>query len=363
MLAYRHQFHAGNFADVFKHILLVRLLLALGRKDKPYFYLDTHAGTGRYDLTHPWAQKLDEFRDGIERVWERAPVPDPVKPYLEAVRAQNAGDELRFYPGSPALARRFARPGDRIVLTELNRLATFSACVLEDGRIRLHASVSVTENNLPFAKELAIHAMSLQAADALPVARWLSERLGAEEDVSEHPVNGLRTAPDEMLGVALLYKRKRQESVWTPPIDFISVATSSNRCWLAATAGTHSFTAELPFMPDDIGRPGEEHPRARFQTWTDKPSPLFGIGALMLLRVPGEFDARTANFLNVAETVSPDCHQLGAWCHRADWGLAFVTFLPALVFQRGGPYATNLFESLVWHSASRALWAHSLLTE
>jgi len=249
------------------------------------------------------------------------------------------------------------------VLAELNRLATFSACVLEDGRICLHASVSVTENNLPFAKELAIHAMSLQAADALAVARWLSERLGAEEDVSEHPVNGLRTAPDEMLGIALLYKRKRQESVWTPPIDFISVATSSNRCWLAATAGTHSFTAELPFMPDDIGRPGEEHPRARFQTWTDKPSPLFGIGALMLLRVPGEFDARTANFLNVAETVSPDCHQLGAWCHRADWGLAFVTFLPALVFQRGGPYATNLFESLVWHSASRALWAHSLLTE
>ena len=128
MLAYRHQFHAGNFADVFKHILLVRLLLALGRKDKPYFYLDTHAGTGRYDLTHPWAQKLDEFRDGIERVWERAPVPDPVKPYLEAVRAQNAGDELRFYPGSPALARRFARPGDRIVLTELNR----------DDCLRLH---------------------------------------------------------------------------------------------------------------------------------------------------------------------------------------------------------------------------------
>ena len=249
------------------------------------------------------------------------------------------------------------------VLAELNRLATFSACVLEDGRIRLHASVSVTENNLPFAKELAIHAMSLQAADALAVARWLSERLGAEEDVSEHPVNGLRTTPDEMLGVALLYKRKRQESVWTPPIDFISVATSSNRCWLAATAGTHSFNAELPLTPDDIGRPGEEHPRARFQTWTDKPSPLFGIGALMLLRVPGEFDARTANFLNVAETVSPDCHQLGAWCHRADWGLAFVTFLPALVFQRGGPYATNLFESLVWHSASRALWAHSLLTE
>jgi hypothetical protein len=249
------------------------------------------------------------------------------------------------------------------VLAELNRLATFSACLLENGYIRLHASVSVTENNLPFAKELAVHAMSLQAADAPPVAAWLSEHLGAEEDVSEHPANGPRRAPDEMLGVALLYKRKREDGVWTPPIDFITVATASNRCWLAATAGTHSFTAELPFTPDDFGRHGDEYPRARFQTWTDKPSPIFGTGALLLLKVPGEFDARTANFLNVAETVSPDCHQLGAWCHRADWGLAFVTFVPALVFQRGGPYATNLFESLVWHSASRALWAHSLLAE
>ena len=128
MLAYRHQFHAGNFADVFKHALLVRLLLALGRKDKPYCYLDTHAGIGRYDLTHPWAQKLEEFRGGIERLWERTPVPDLVKPYLEAVQAENPGGELRFYPGSPALARRFARPADRIVLTELNK----------DDCLRLH---------------------------------------------------------------------------------------------------------------------------------------------------------------------------------------------------------------------------------
>jgi len=128
MLAYRHQFHAGNFADVFKHALLVRLLLALGRKDKPYRYLDTHAGIGCYDLTHPWTQKLNEFRGGIERLWERTPVPDLVKPYLDAVRAENPGGELRFYPGSPALARRFARPADQIVLTELNK----------DDCLRLH---------------------------------------------------------------------------------------------------------------------------------------------------------------------------------------------------------------------------------
>ena len=121
MLAYRHQFHAGNFADVFKHALLVRLLLALRRKDKPVFYLDTHAGTGRYDLEHPWARKNAEFRDGIAHIYERDDVPQLAAPYLEAVRAENADGRLRYYPGSPRIARRFLRPGDRAVLCELNK--------------------------------------------------------------------------------------------------------------------------------------------------------------------------------------------------------------------------------------------------
>ncbi len=121
MLAYRHLFHAGNFADVFKHALLARLLIALGRKEKPFLYLETHAGTGRYDLSHPWAQKNAEFRDGIGRLWDRADVPEPLAPYLEAVRAENADGRLRFYPGSPLLAARLARPQDRLVLAELGR--------------------------------------------------------------------------------------------------------------------------------------------------------------------------------------------------------------------------------------------------
>lgn len=121
MLAYRHQFHAGNFADVFKHSLLVRLLLALGRKDKPYFYLDTHAGTGRYDLEHPWALKNAEFRDGIARVFGRADFPDLIEPYVDAVRAENPAGGLRWYPGSPRIARRLMRAGDRATLSELNK--------------------------------------------------------------------------------------------------------------------------------------------------------------------------------------------------------------------------------------------------
>jgi 23S rRNA (adenine2030-N6)-methyltransferase len=120
MLAYRHLFHAGNFADVFKHALLTRLLLLLARKDKPFCYLDTHAGIGLYELTHPWAQKLAEYHDGIERVWGRDDVPPLLAPYLDAVRADNPDGRLRRYPGSPRIAQRLLRDTDRMVLTELN---------------------------------------------------------------------------------------------------------------------------------------------------------------------------------------------------------------------------------------------------
>ena len=120
MLAYRHLFHAGNFADVFKHALLTRLLVLLERKDKPLCYLDTHAGIGLYDLGHPWAQKLAEYREGIERVWTRADAPALLEPYLTAVRADNPDGRLRRYPGSPRIAQRLLRDADRIVLTELN---------------------------------------------------------------------------------------------------------------------------------------------------------------------------------------------------------------------------------------------------
>ena len=121
MLAYRHLFHAGNFADVFKHSLLTRVVLALERKEKPFFVLDTHAGIGRYDLTHEWALKNAEFRDGIAMVWGRKDVPDEFIPYFEAIRGENAGNALRFYPGSPRIVRRLLRPVDRMALVELNR--------------------------------------------------------------------------------------------------------------------------------------------------------------------------------------------------------------------------------------------------
>jgi 23S rRNA (adenine2030-N6)-methyltransferase len=121
MLSYRHMFHAGNFADVFKHALLTRLLVALGAKEKPYFYLDTHAGIGRYDLMHAWAQKAREYENGIARLWNAVDLPRELEPYMSAVRAANPHPTLRYYPGSPLIAKRFARANDRMALVELNR--------------------------------------------------------------------------------------------------------------------------------------------------------------------------------------------------------------------------------------------------
>jgi 23S rRNA (adenine2030-N6)-methyltransferase len=121
MLAYRHLFHAGNFADVFKHSLLCRLVLGLEKKDSPFVVLDTHAGIGRYDLTHEWALKNAEFRQGIALVWGRSDVPDLFIPYFDAIRGENSAGSLRFYPGSPRIARRLLRSADRMVLVELNK--------------------------------------------------------------------------------------------------------------------------------------------------------------------------------------------------------------------------------------------------
>jgi 23S rRNA (adenine2030-N6)-methyltransferase len=95
--------------------------LALNRKDKPYFFLDTHAGIGRYDFTHPWAQKAREYESGITKLWDRKDAPESLKPFLDAVRRENPNGKLRFYPGSPRIVRGMIRPIDRIALTELNK--------------------------------------------------------------------------------------------------------------------------------------------------------------------------------------------------------------------------------------------------
>jgi 23S rRNA (adenine2030-N6)-methyltransferase len=115
---YRHIFHAGNFADVFKHVVLVRLLQTLHSKDTPFCYLDTHAGRGVYDLTSVSAQRSGEFRDGIGRMWSGQDWTGHFSDYLDVVRALNSQGKLLAYPGSPSIARQLLRAQDRMVLCE-----------------------------------------------------------------------------------------------------------------------------------------------------------------------------------------------------------------------------------------------------
>ena len=127
MLSYRHHFHAGNFADVHKHVVLVAMLRALARKEKGFTYVDTHAGAGRYVLDEASAARA-EWRDGVERVRRVASrpgteVPAEVADYLGLLRPPQAPHHeapLAEYPGSPCLARALLRAQDRAVLLELH---------------------------------------------------------------------------------------------------------------------------------------------------------------------------------------------------------------------------------------------------
>jgi len=112
---YRHIYHAGNFADVFKHIILMRLVEYLKQKDKPFFLLDTHAGIGLYDLDSEQAQKTGEALEGIYRLKDISNLHPEIRPYLGLVTEFDG-----LYPGSPKIMQRLMREGDRLVVNELH---------------------------------------------------------------------------------------------------------------------------------------------------------------------------------------------------------------------------------------------------
>lgn len=118
---YRHAYHAGNFADVFKHVLLILVIDTLLAKEKPFCYLDTHAGIGRYNLKSDEAQKTKEFEVGIAQIMKQTTQkPQVIEQYLQIVQSLNPDGDLKYYPGSPRIARALLRPNDKMILTELH---------------------------------------------------------------------------------------------------------------------------------------------------------------------------------------------------------------------------------------------------
>ena len=156
---YRHAFHAGNFADVVKHAVLVRILVHLCAKPAAFRVIDTHAGAGRYDLNGPQAARSLEWREGIERLVTAsigAQARILLAPYLDVVAACNGAGGLTSYPGSPAIVRAFLRPQDRLLACELEPSAAValarylagdrrSKALSIDGWTALHAYVPPKE--------------------------------------------------------------------------------------------------------------------------------------------------------------------------------------------------------------------------
>lgn len=120
MLSYRHAFHAGNHADVLKHFIEVQLLRYLAQKDKPFWYIDTHAGAGCYSLDSGYATQNAEYESGIARLWNRDDMPGPLADYVALVKGINPDGQMKLYPGSPLLAHELLREGDKMRLFELH---------------------------------------------------------------------------------------------------------------------------------------------------------------------------------------------------------------------------------------------------
>jgi 23S rRNA (adenine2030-N6)-methyltransferase len=120
LFSYRHGFHAGNHADVLKHLVLVQILAYLTAKETPVWFVDTQAGAGAYALEGAFAQKKGEFKDGIGRLWGRGDLPPALAAYVRQVKALNPDGALRAYPGSPQIALQLLREQDRLQLFELH---------------------------------------------------------------------------------------------------------------------------------------------------------------------------------------------------------------------------------------------------
>jgi 23S rRNA (adenine2030-N6)-methyltransferase len=139
MLSYQHMYHAGNFADVHKHLILTRVLDYLMQKDKPFCYVDTHAGRGVYDLQSGPAQKTGEAQGGLWKL-DPADTPPLAQRYVDSIRAMNPRGGRRFYPGSPQLVLTNSRPGDRLALIEQHpqEYEALETALGHEARVGLH---------------------------------------------------------------------------------------------------------------------------------------------------------------------------------------------------------------------------------
>ncbi|MGH9383306.1 MAG: hypothetical protein ACRD2N_03295 [Vicinamibacterales bacterium] len=233
-------------------------------------------------------------------------------------------------------------------LAGLNRFASMSAYVADQltASIRLHASVSITEDNWLMARTLALHAMALQVADAHSEAEPLADAFGAAVARSGHPDRGSRKDPDEMLGVVEIYRQRGQDDSPFDADELADLVHIEPRPWVLAANELHRLDAELTFTTDTT---------ARLEFDNSISHPALGSGLQMRLVLPVEPDAAIAQKLNANERLEPDAHQLGAWCVDDEDGLLFSAFIPSAA------HVKSLSRAMAYHMSARNDWARALL--
>lgn len=233
-------------------------------------------------------------------------------------------------------------------LAGVNRFASLSAYVADPaaGTIKLHSSVSLTPDNWMLARTIALHAMALQMADAYAEAPELAGAFGGRVDGTPHPRQGLRTTPDEMVGILDIYQQRGEADSPFTPEELAQLVHVEPRPWLLAANDVYRVDADLEFAANLP---------ARLELDAEERHPALGSGLQMRLMLPVEPDAMVAQRLNANECLEPDAHQLGAWCVDDERGLMFTGFVPAAAHMPG------LSRALVYHLSAKNEWARALL--
>jgi 23S rRNA (adenine2030-N6)-methyltransferase len=232
MLSYRHSFHAGNHADVIKHLVQVAVLDYLLKKDKPFCYHDSHAGAGLYSLLAEQAQKTAEYQTGIGRLWHCQLHNPLLQRYVGLVKQLNNHAELAFYPGSPKIAALMLRDGDSIQATELH--PTDYPILASQFARRRHSRI---ENSDAWAGFKAM----------LPP----QQKRGLV--LIDPPYELKHEYQDVVNGVQLAYSRFPQATyaIWYPVIERTAVEAFINA--LTATGIRDQLRIELCPLPDSNG--------------------------------------------------------------------------------------------------------------
>jgi hypothetical protein len=233
-------------------------------------------------------------------------------------------------------------------LAGVNQFATLSAYVANTahGTIRLHSSVSLTQDNWLLARSIALHAMALQMADAYAEAPELATAFGGRVAATPHPRQGLRERPDEMVGILEIYQQRGDGESPFNPDEIAELVHLEPRPWTMASNEAQRLVADLAFATDLP---------ARLELDSTERHAALGSGLQMRLLVPIEPDDAIAQKLNANECLEPDAHQLGAWCVDPERGLMFTGFIPAAA------YTPGLSRALVYHLSAKNDWARALL--